>query len=89
MSLFQQLAHFIISAYTWVVIASVLFSWLRIPPVGHALSPAVRLVEQLTAPAYELIWRLKIPTQMGAFDFSPIIIFIALNLLDALILRVF
>ncbi len=85
----QNFAHFLIQLYSWLIIISVLLSWFSIPLYNHPLSALQRLVLTLTAPAYRLLARTGIPTQFGAFDFAPLIIYFALLLLDRVVLGVF
>jgi YggT family protein len=46
----------------------------------------VQLLYRLTAPAYGLIRKLKIPTVFGGIDIAPIIILIALEFINRFIL---
>lgn len=72
----------IITAYIFVIIAAALISWIRPDP----FNPVVQLLYRLTAPAYALIRKLKIPTVFGGIDIAPIIILIALEFIDKFVL---
>lgn len=62
--------------YTYVVLASVILSWVRLAPTH----PLVRVVGALTEPVLKPI-RAVLPTFMG-FDFSPLVLLLALSLIQ-------
>ena len=86
------MTHFIISivdildmvirAYIFVIIAAALISWVRPDP----FNPIVQLLYRLTAPAYNLIRKLRIPTIFGGIDIAPIIILLALEFISRFVL---
>lgn len=86
------MTHFIISvvdildmvirAYIFVIIAAALISWVRPDP----FNPIVQLLYRLSAPAYNLIRKLKIPTVFGGIDIAPIIILLALEFINRFVL---
>lgn len=86
------LSHFIISvvdileivirAYTFIIIAAALVSWVRPDP----FNPIVQLLYRLSAPAYNLIRKLKIPTVFGGIDIAPIIILLGLEFISRFVL---
>ncbi|MCH8075264.1 MAG: YggT family protein [SAR324 cluster bacterium] len=61
--------------YTWLLIASVLISWI-LPDPSH---PVVRVLSRVTEPILSPIRNL-LPT-MGRMDFSPFIAIVAIQLL--------
>jgi YggT family protein len=66
--------------YTVIMFARILLSWLTMfwsPP--HSLSPAIRVIYDLTEPVLKL-FRRYIPS-IGMLDISPIIIFILLSVI--------
>lgn len=69
--------------YWLVLIARVLTSWLPIPPSGPIRS-FISLVYALTEPVLRPLRGLIPPLRMGAvgFDLSPIIVFVALSILQ-------
>jgi YggT family protein len=77
-----DILEIIIRAYTFVIIAAALVSWVRPDP----FNPIVQLLYRLTAPAYGLIRKLKIPTVFGGIDIAPIIILIALEFINRFVL---
>ena len=65
--------------YTYVVIASVILSWVRVDPAN----PLVKVVNALTEPVLKPI-RAVLPNMMG-LDFSPVVLLVALSLLRSLL----
>ena len=70
----------LIDLYSLIVMAAVILSWVRLPP-GN---PLVRFTGALTEPVLAPIRRI-LPAA-GGFDFSPLVLFIALRLLRSLLL---
>ncbi len=68
-----------IELYTYVVLASVVLSWVRLDPSN----PFVRFVNALTEPVLKPI-RAVLPTFMG-LDFSPLVLLLALSILRRLL----
>ena len=66
----------IVKIYFWSVIAVVVVSWIA-PQSGH---PAIQLVAQITEPVMAPVRRILPP--MGGLDFSPILVFILINVLQ-------
>lgn len=66
--------------YSLVILASVVLSWVQLPPDN----PIVRVVSALTEPLLAPIRRV-LPA-FGGFDFSPLVLLFALNLLRRLLL---
>jgi YggT family protein len=66
--------------YSWIVIVAALISWVQPNPYN----PIVRFLWGVTEPVYQFIRR-YIPTQIGGFDFAPILVLIVINLLQLLI----
>lgn len=72
----------VIKAYMFVIIAAALISWVRPDP----FNPIVQLLYRLSAPAYGLIRKLKIPTTFGGIDIAPIIILLSLEFISRFVL---
>jgi YggT family protein len=70
----------LIDLYSLVVLVSVILSWVPIDP----RNPVVRLVSSLTAPVLAPIRRM-LPA-IGGFDFSPMVLLFALQMLKGLFL---
>ncbi|WP_038455521.1 YggT family protein [Campylobacter iguaniorum] len=73
-----SLLHIIITAYTWIIIAAALVSWVNPDPYNKI----VQLLYRITNPAYELVRKTRIPTVFGGIDIAPIIVLLALQFLD-------
>ncbi|ANE35546.1 putative membrane protein, YGGT family [Campylobacter iguaniorum] len=73
-----NLLHIIITAYTWIIIAAALVSWVNPDPYNKI----VQLLYRITNPAYELVRKTRIPTVFGGIDIAPIIVLLALQFLD-------
>ncbi len=75
--------HMLVSAYIFVVLAACVISWFRVSPYH----PAVRVLNQLTEPVFFFIRR-KLPfARIGQVDLSPLILIIALELVDLIVVR--
>ncbi len=69
--------------YFWIVVVSVLLSWVRPDPYN----PAVRALYALTEPVFYRIRKLLPFTYTAGIDFSPLVVIIALQLFDTIIVR--
>jgi len=69
----------LIDIYSFVVLASVILSWVRLPP-EH---PIVRVTNALTEPVLAPIRRVL--PDVGGLDFSPMVLLVALRILRNLI----
>ncbi|WP_103615719.1 YggT family protein [Campylobacter concisus] len=84
-TLFTAIANIlsiIVNVYTWVVIAAALVSWVKPDPS----SPIVQLLYRLTDPIYSFIRR-YIKTEFNGIDFAPLIVLLALQLIDQFLIR--
>lgn len=68
--------HLAIEIYSYVVLASVVLSWVRVDP--H--NPFARAIHALTEPVLKPI-RAVLPSFMG-LDFSPLVLFFGLGLIQ-------
>ncbi|XWN32310.1 MAG: YggT family protein [Devosia sp.] len=86
-----ELVLVIIRLYTWVVIASVVFSWLYAFNVINSRNQIVntigRALYQLTEPVLGPIRRVL--PNMGGLDLSPLVLLLGLFFLQTLIARNF
>jgi YggT family protein len=68
----------LLTVYFWIVIVSAVLSWVRPDPYN----PIVRTLYALTEPVYYRI-RKHLPfTFMAGIDFSPIVVLLAIKLLE-------
>jgi YggT family protein len=70
----------VLRIYSFILFARLILSWFPYPP--QALRPVFRILYDLTEPALRLVRPLIPPIRTGAMalDLSPILIFIALQL---------
>ena len=79
-TLFTAIANIlsiIVNVYTWIVIAAALVD---------PSSPVVQLLYRLTDPVYSFIRR-YIKTEFNGIDFAPLIVLLALQLIDQFLIR--
>jgi YggT family protein len=72
-----------IGVYALLVFVYVLTSWIRLP---YSLNPVQRFLYDVCEP-YLRLWRRFLPS-VGGLDFSPIIAFFALGVLDRVLLNI-
>lgn len=65
----------LVDLYSWVVLLAVILSWFKLSPEN----PLLRVVSALTEPVLAPIRRV-VPS-MGGLDFSPMVLFLGLQLL--------
>lgn len=70
----------ILSVYMWVVIIAALLTFVRPDP----FNPVVQILYRLTNPAYALVRRF-IPTMFNGIDLAPLVIIIALQVVQVFI----
>ncbi|HKK34050.1 MAG TPA: YggT family protein [Desulfomicrobiaceae bacterium] len=73
----------VLTLYFWIVIVSALLSWVNPDPYN----PIVRALRNLTEPVFYRI-RKWIPfTYMGGFDFSPVVVLLAIQFVKGFLIR--
>ncbi|OHD83524.1 MAG: hypothetical protein A3D90_04720 [Sulfuricurvum sp. RIFCSPHIGHO2_02_FULL_43_9] len=77
------IVHSLLTVYIWIVIIGALLTWVRPDPYN----PIVQIIYRLTQPAYALIRRF-IPTVFNGLDLAPIILIVALNVIDVILVNV-
>lgn len=60
-------------AYLWIMFARVVISWINADPYN----PIIRFIYNVTEPVLEKV-REKLPIFGGGFDFSPIVVWLAI-----------
>jgi YggT family protein len=75
----------LLQVYIWLLIARLLLSWFPNPP--DALRPVYAFLYTITEPVLRLVRPLVPPLRMGmtALDLSPIIVFVVLQILYAIL----
>ena len=77
-----KILHMIITAYIWIIIIATLLSWVRPDPYN----PIVQVFYRLSFPVLDFLRR-KIPLSFNGIDFSPLLLIIALELLDMTLIQ--
>ena len=78
-----QLLGTLIQLYSLALLARVILSWI---PNVNPMNPAVQFLYRITEPVLEPVRR-AMPS-LGMIDISPIIVFIALQILGSILLNV-
>lgn len=73
----------LLKIYFWVVVISAILSWVRPAPYN----PIVRTLRTLTEPVYFRIRKLLPFTYSSGIDFSPLIVLLAIELVDRIIVN--
>jgi YggT family protein len=81
----ETFVHVFIVLYSIVLIAYILMSWVRLP-YSLTLDRIQRFLHDVSEPYLRLFRRLL--PMAGGFDFSPIIAFLALGLIDQVVTRI-
>lgn len=81
-SALYQVIHLVFQIYTLIVIARALVSWVNPDPYN----PIVRFLYNVTEPVLARMRR-YLPLQIGGFDLTPIVLLIALSVVEQLLLR--
>ena len=82
LSAVANILHMVITAYIWVLIAAALISWIQPNPFNPIVQLLVQLLYKLTAPAYALVRKTRIPTVFGGIDLAPLLLIFALEFID-------
>ena len=82
MNLIRQVVSVAFEVYSWILIIRILLSWIPHNPY----QPIIRFIYEVTEP-YLRIFRRIVPPY-GAVDFSPIVAFIALRVIEWIVIRI-
>jgi len=77
--------HIIFRAFTYLVFARVILSWIRVDPYHPFWGPILRFIYQATEPLLAPVRRLL--PNMGGLDLSPIVVLIGLDLVRGLLIQ--
>lgn len=77
-----KLLDIVLTAYTWIIIAQAIISWVRPDPYN----PIVRFLFSVTEPVLRPIRR-RLPVFLGGFDFSPLIVLLAIIFLQEFLIK--
>lgn len=69
--------NMVLTLYMWIIIARAILSWVNPDPYN----PIVRFIHNITEPVLYQVRR-RVPLLFGGFDFSPIIVLIAIAFIN-------
>jgi YggT family protein len=72
----------VLGLYSWVIIAAALITWVSPDP----RNPIVLFLRQVTEPVLGPVRRLLPPWKTGGLDFSPLIVILAIQFVERVIL---
>ena len=73
----------LLGLYSWVIIAAALMTWVSPDP----RNPIVMFLRRVTEPVLEPVRRLLPPWKTGGLDLSPLIVLIAIQFVERVVLR--
>jgi YggT family protein len=79
---FAQVLDYVLWAYVWILIARMVISWVNADPYN----PLVRFVYNVTEPVLVRV-RQRLPVYAGGFDFSPIVVWLAVVFLQHFLVK--
>ena len=71
------------NVYFWIVVIAALITWVRPDPYN----PIVRILRQLTEPVFYRVRKWLPFTYSSGLDFSPIIVLLAIELCNRIVVR--
>jgi YggT family protein len=77
-----QVLDYVLWAYTWILLARVVISWVNADPYN----PLVRFIYNATEPVLGRV-RERFPVYTGGFDLSPIVVWVAVLFLQHFLVR--
>ena len=72
----------LLGLYSWVIIAAALITWVSLDP----RNPVVMFLRQVTEPVLAPVRRFLPPWKTGGLDFSPLIVILAIQFVERVIL---
>jgi len=73
----------LLNVYFWVVVISSLLTWVRPDPYN----PIVRMLRAVTEPVYYRIRQMLPFTYVNGMDFSPLVVILAIELMNRIVIR--
>jgi len=77
-----QILDYVLWAYAWILLGRVIISYINADPNN----PLIRFLYSATEPVLERV-RAKLPLSSGSFDFSPIVVWLAVMFLQRFLVR--
>lgn len=91
MSFIGSILLFALQIYLWIIILSVILSWLIafevVNPRNEKAQNLIRLLDRVTEPVYRPL-RKYIPS-IGGIDLSPIVVIFGIYILERIVIRLF
>jgi YggT family protein len=82
LNLIRHVVSVAFEVYSWILIIRILLSWIQHNPY----QPIIRFIYEVTEPFLRIFRRIIPP--YGAVDFSPIVAFIALRIIEWVVIRI-
>lgn len=80
-----QIINLIFYTFYFLILARIIFSWIRVSPYDPTWGPILRFVYQMTDPIMEPVRRMLPP--MGGLDFSPMVVLILAGVLRSILIQ--
>ena len=77
-----QVLDYVLWAYAWILLGRVVISYINADPNN----PLIRFLYSATEPMLQRV-RAKLPVTSGGFDFSPIVLWLAVMFLQRFLVR--
>jgi YggT family protein len=77
-----QILDYVLWAYAWILLGRVVISYINADPNN----PLIRFLYGATEPLLQRV-RAKLPVTSGGFDFSPIVVWLAVMFLQRFLVR--
>jgi YggT family protein len=74
--------QWLLGLYSWIIIAAALISWVNPDPYN----PIVRFLRQVTEPVLAPVRRMLPPWRTGGLDLSPLIVLVAIQFVERVVL---
>jgi YggT family protein len=82
LNLIRHVVSVAFEVYSWILIVRILLSWIQHNPY----QPIIRFIYEVTEPFLRIFRRIIPP--FGAVDISPIVAFIALRIIEWIVIRI-
>lgn len=83
LSAIAMIAGSLLNVYFWIVVIAALITWVNPNPYN----PIVRILRSLTEPVFYRVRKWLPFTYIGGIDFSPVVVLIAIELANRIVVR--
>jgi YggT family protein len=85
---FAQLLYTVLNIYLWIIIISVILSWIPIAPYHPLAQTALRFLRSVTEPVFDFVRRtFRLHRFTSPLDFSPLIVIFIIYFLQNFVVR--